>query len=187
MVVRGRFDPLTGRRHRRVRGLPAVPLDRSHQSIDEGRVELGPGAVVQLGDRFGDGAGTTVGPGRGHAVERVGHRETVVALLKPVMATRTTADWITTLEAANVPCGPINTVEQVFAEPQAKARGFTVSLPHDEAGPIDLVASPLRLEKTPPEYHSAPPLLGQHTDAVLGDVLGLTAPEIAQLKADGIL
>jgi crotonobetainyl-CoA:carnitine CoA-transferase CaiB-like acyl-CoA transferase len=119
--------------------------------------------------------------------ERVGHRETVVALLKPVMATRTTADWITTLEAANVPCGPINTVEQVFAEPQAKARGFTVSLPHDEAGLIDLVASPLRLEKTPPEYHSAPPLLGQHTDAVLGDVLGLTPPEIAQLKADGIL
>lgn len=119
--------------------------------------------------------------------ERVGHRETVVALLKPVMATRTTAAWITALEAANVPCGPINTVEQVFAEPQAIARGLTVSLAHDEAGPIDLVASPIRLQKTPPEYHSAPPLLGQHTDAVLGDVLGLTAPEIARLKADGIL
>ena len=110
--------------------------------------------------------------------DRVDHRDTIVALLKPVLAARSTADWIALLEAANVPCGPINTIGQVFADPQAMARGLTVSMAHAAAGPIDLVASPLRLTKTPPEYRSAPPILGQHTDDVLNGVLGLSPNEI---------
>ncbi|MGH6870630.1 MAG: CaiB/BaiF CoA transferase family protein [Rhizomicrobium sp.] len=118
---------------------------------------------------------------------RVAHREILVGQIATVLKARTTADWIAALEAANVPCGPINTVEQVFAEPQAAARGLVVSLPHAEAGPIDLVASPLRLEKTPPEYRSAPPLLGQHTDEVLRDVLGLQPDEIARLRQFRVL
>lgn len=118
---------------------------------------------------------------------RVENREALVALLEPVFAARTMRDWIALLEAANVPCGPINRIDQVFADPQAVARGLSVSLPHSAAGPIDLVASPVRLSKTPPEYKSAPPLLGEHTDAVLAHELGLAADEIARLRADGIL
>ncbi|HTQ12968.1 MAG TPA: CaiB/BaiF CoA-transferase family protein [Rhizomicrobium sp.] len=119
--------------------------------------------------------------------ERVAHREALVEILKPVLASRATAAWIGALEAVNVPCGPINTVEQLFAEPQALARGLTIELAHAEAGDIKLVASPLRLERTPPQYRNAPPLLGQHTDDVLRDVLGLEPVEIARLRESRVL
>ncbi len=118
---------------------------------------------------------------------RVGHRGELAALLEPAFAGRSTADWITLLEAANVPCGPINRIDQVFNDPQAVARGLTVSLAHSAAGPIDLVASPLRLARTPPEYRSAPPLLGEHTEAVLSAELGLTADDFASLRQAGVL
>ena len=87
---------------------------------------------------------------------------------------------------ANVPCGPINRIDQVFADPQAIARKLTVSLPHS-AGRLDLVASPLRLAKTPPEYRSAPPLLGEHTDDVLREELALTPAELARLRAASVI
>ncbi len=118
---------------------------------------------------------------------RVGHREELIALLKPVLAARTTKDWIAALEAVNVPCGPINCIDQVFADPQAVTRGLTVSLNHAAAGPIDLVASPLRLAKAPPEYRNAPPLLGEHTEEILTGLLGLSQAEIADLRKADIL
>jgi crotonobetainyl-CoA:carnitine CoA-transferase CaiB-like acyl-CoA transferase len=117
---------------------------------------------------------------------RVAHREALVALIAPVMTTRTLADWIARLEAANVPCGAINRIDQVFADPQAAARGLTVPMQH-ATGPMDLVASPLRLSRTPPEYRSPPPLLGEHTDEVLRGMLGLTADEIGRLRGDAIV
>jgi crotonobetainyl-CoA:carnitine CoA-transferase CaiB-like acyl-CoA transferase len=119
--------------------------------------------------------------------ERVGHREELISLLTPVFTTRSNVEWIAALETANVPCGPINRVDQVFADPQAQARGLTVSMPHAGSGELDLVASPLRLEKTPPEYRHAPPLLGQHTSEILYDVLGLDAEEVATLQRAQII
>ncbi len=119
--------------------------------------------------------------------DRVAHRETLVALLEPLLRTHTTSEWIDRLEAANVPCGPINRIDTVFSDPQAMARNLTVSLMHATAGPIDLVASPLRLRGTPPEYRSAPPVLGQHTDEILEHVLQLRADEIARLRAESIV
>ncbi|MEJ0027968.1 MAG: CaiB/BaiF CoA-transferase family protein [Rhizomicrobium sp.] len=118
--------------------------------------------------------------------ERVANREALVDVLKPVLARRTTAQWIAELEAANVPCGPINRVDQVFDDPQAVARQLTVAMTH-ATGPMLLPASPLRLSATPPEYKSAPPLLGEHTDEVLGGVLGLSLAEIAQLRDNGVV
>jgi crotonobetainyl-CoA:carnitine CoA-transferase CaiB-like acyl-CoA transferase len=117
---------------------------------------------------------------------RVSQRDALIALLKPLMAARSTAAWIAALEAANVPCGPINRIDQVFADPQAMARGLKVTMEH-ACGPLDLVASPLRLAKTPPEYRSAPPLLGEHTDAVLTGILGLAPGEIAKLRQSKIV
>ena len=118
--------------------------------------------------------------------QRVARRETLVNLLEPVFAARSTKDWIALLEAANVPCGPINRIDQVFADPQAHARGLRMTMPH-ASGPLDLVASPLRLEKTPPEYRSAPPLLGEHTDCVLAEELGLDKTRLAALRGNGIV
>ena len=118
---------------------------------------------------------------------RVAHRETLVALLEPVFATRTTEEWITRLEAANVPCGPINRVDQVFADPQAIARGSTSPWTTNKRGRSILVASPLKLSRTPPEYRHAPPLLGEHTDEVLRGILDLSAPTSLTLRAQDYL
>jgi crotonobetainyl-CoA:carnitine CoA-transferase CaiB-like acyl-CoA transferase len=118
---------------------------------------------------------------------RVHHREEMVALLEPLLAERTTGDWIALLESANVPCGPINRIDQVFADPQAVAREVTVRLPHADAGALDFVASRLRLSKTPPEYRSAPPRLGEHTDDVLREQLGLDSNELKRLREAGVI
>jgi crotonobetainyl-CoA:carnitine CoA-transferase CaiB-like acyl-CoA transferase len=118
--------------------------------------------------------------------DRVQHREILIPLLKPVFAARNTAEWIALLESANVPCGPINRVDQVFADPQAIARGLTISMAH-ATGPLDLVASPIKLAKTPPDYRLPPPLLGEHTDEVLRDVLGLEADVLQSLRKQNIV
>lgn len=123
----------------------------------------------------------------GTNADRVAHRPLLVDQLTPLFAGRSTDGWITLLEAANVPCGPINRVDQVFADPQAIARGLTVAMSHAAAGRIDLAASPLKLSKTPPEYRSAPPILGEHTDAVLTETLGIAGPELARLRAAGVI
>jgi crotonobetainyl-CoA:carnitine CoA-transferase CaiB-like acyl-CoA transferase len=119
--------------------------------------------------------------------ERVAHREALIAIITPIFAERTTAQWIKDLEAANIPCGPINTVDQVFADPQAIARSLKVTMEHPVAGKLDLVASPLRLEKTPPEYRLPPPLLGQHTDEILAEMLELDGAARAKLRETGII
>lgn len=103
---------------------------------------------------------------------RVAHRQPLVALLSEATRARTTQDWIAQMEAAGVPCGPVNTVDEVFADPQVVARGLAVSLPHPVASEVTTVANPIRLSATPVNYRSAPPLLGQHTEEVLAQWLG---------------
>ncbi|MBW3560143.1 MAG: CoA transferase [Proteobacteria bacterium] len=119
---------------------------------------------------------------------RVAGREALVARLSALTAERTTAEWIGALEAVGVPCGPVNTVDQVFAEPQALARGLTVEQTRpDLADPVRTVASPIRLSRTPPSYHTPPPALGQHTEEVLSQKLGLSGEEIAELRQAGVI
>jgi crotonobetainyl-CoA:carnitine CoA-transferase CaiB-like acyl-CoA transferase len=113
--------------------------------------------------------------------ERVAHREVLIGILAPILMRRSLGEWIAALEGANVPCGAINRLDQVFADPQAVARGLTVAMEH-ATGTMDLVASPLRLSKTPPEYRSAPPLLGQHTDEILTGLLAIQPSEIEALR-----
>jgi len=117
--------------------------------------------------------------------KRVENRAELTRLLQTVFAQRTTRVWVDLLEAAGVPNGPINDVAQVFEEPQVKARGIKVELEHPVAGKLPTVASPMRFSATPVEYKLAPPVLGQHTDEILRDLLQLDDAAIAKLKADG--
>ena len=117
---------------------------------------------------------------------RVENRAELIPLLNEITATRTTTEWIGQLEARAVPCGPINGLAEVFADPQVQARGLAVKMPHPEAGEVPLVASPIRLSKTPVEYRRAPPLVGEHTDEILAD-LGVDAAGIAGLRERGVV
>ena len=119
--------------------------------------------------------------------KRVENRQLVTDTLTPVMRSKTTTEWIEALEALKIGCGPINTLEQVFADPQVQARGCVVEMPHASGQTVKVVANPVRLSATPPAYRSAPPVLGQHTEEVLKGVLGLAEAEIADLRAKGIL
>ncbi|MFC3107118.1 CaiB/BaiF CoA transferase family protein [Undibacterium arcticum] len=118
---------------------------------------------------------------------RVRHRDILVPLLAEMVREKSRQAWISELEAAGVPCGPINNLGEVFDDPQVKARGICVDLPHPVTGHVKLTASPMKLSVTPPQYDAAPPLLGQHTDEVLRDLLGYRQDQIAGLREQGIL
>jgi crotonobetainyl-CoA:carnitine CoA-transferase CaiB-like acyl-CoA transferase len=117
--------------------------------------------------------------------KRVENRVELTRILDEIFARRTTRAWVEALEAAGVPNGPINTIDQVFAEPQAVARGLRIELDHPAAGKVSLVRSPMRFSATPVEHERPPPLLGQHTDEVLRGLLGMQDDEIAKLRAEG--
>jgi crotonobetainyl-CoA:carnitine CoA-transferase CaiB-like acyl-CoA transferase len=119
--------------------------------------------------------------------ERVRNRDDLVARLEPVLRGRTQKAWLDALEAVQVPCGPINRLSQVFEDPHVRHRGMRVDLPHPRAGTVPLVANPVKFGVTPVEYAQAPPLLGEHTRAVLGDELGLGEAELAALAAKGVV
>ena len=119
--------------------------------------------------------------------KRVENREALTRELEKVFAARSTREWLELLEAAGVPNGPINDLAQVFEEPQVKARGVRIELNHPVAGQLPLVASPMRFSGTPLQYELAPPLLGEHTDAVLAGLLGKSEAEIARLRSAGIV
>lgn len=114
---------------------------------------------------------------------RVRHRDTLVPILAEMVKTRDKADWIGVLEAAGVPCGPINDLDEVFDNEQVVARGMQVSLPHPCGADAKLVRNPIRMSATPPDARTAPPLLGAQTDDVLRDMLGYDDAKIAALRA----
>lgn len=118
---------------------------------------------------------------------RLANRTELVERIRAVTATRSTRDWITLLEQHAVPCGPIHTVRDVFDDPQVKARGLQIAMPHPQAGTVPLVASPIRLSDTPVTYRHTPPQLGQHTDAVLTRHLGLSPTQLQTYKDHGVL
>jgi crotonobetainyl-CoA:carnitine CoA-transferase CaiB-like acyl-CoA transferase len=118
---------------------------------------------------------------------RVAQRTLLIPLIKQVTVFKTTAEWVVALEQAGVPCGPINDLAQVFADPQVQARGLQVEMYHPVAGKVAQVASPIRLSDTPVEYRQAPPTLGQHTEQVLQQLLNKTAQQVADLRQGGVI
>ncbi|WP_310647059.1 CaiB/BaiF CoA-transferase family protein [Limnohabitans sp.] len=119
--------------------------------------------------------------------DRVRHRAVLVPILETVMLTRSKSAWLEALEAAKVPCGAINNLAEVFADPHIRARDMVSTWEHPLAGPVELVASPMKLSATPVRQDITPPTLGQHTDEVLQELLHLDASAIASLRQQHII
>jgi crotonobetainyl-CoA:carnitine CoA-transferase CaiB-like acyl-CoA transferase len=118
--------------------------------------------------------------------DRVRHRDVLIPLLAQRMRERSKQQWLSALEAAKVPCGPINDLAEVFADPQVRARAMAVPVPHPLSDSLRLVANPIKLSATPVQVSRAPPLLGQHTDEVLAEI-GIGADEREALRKSGVL
>ena len=117
---------------------------------------------------------------------RVRNRETLVPLLREITATRTQSDWMERLEAAHVPCGPVNDIAQAFDDPQAVHRGARIRMAHPTAagGTVDLIGNPIKLSETPVAYRHAPPTIGQHTGEALREA-GFSEAELRALAEAG--
>ncbi len=119
---------------------------------------------------------------------RVKHRDILVPMIAELIAAQTMQYWIDGLAEHNVPCGPVNTMDQVFAMDQTKARDMRIEMPHPLSGKsVPLVGSPFKLSGTPVSYNLPPPILGQHTEEILKTRLALTTEEIAALQEQRII
>ena len=118
---------------------------------------------------------------------RVTNRQALTDALGPVMRTRTTAQWVTVLERAHVPCGPINTLDQVYADPQVLARNAVQTIERIDGLPLKLAANPIHMSVTPPRADAAPPRLGQDTDAILAELLDAPAEQRDAWRAAGVI
>ncbi|GIK99278.1 MAG: CoA transferase [Alphaproteobacteria bacterium] len=121
--------------------------------------------------------------------KRVLNRKEIYEILPRITRTKATDDWVDGLSKLGVPCGPVYTVDRVFADPQIQARGMQISVPHPLAGKgaVDLIGNPIKYSATPVEYRLPPPYLGQHTEEVLKQVLDLPEAEIERLKVAGVI
>lgn len=119
--------------------------------------------------------------------QRVAHRAILIPLLRQATVMRTTDEWMALLESQAVPCGPINRLDAVFADPQVVARGLRIELPDAQSGSVPLVANPIRLSDTPVTYRLPPPRLGEHTQTVLSQWLGLDAERIRRLRDNAVI
>jgi len=119
--------------------------------------------------------------------DRVAHRQELIAILAEIFMTRTTADWVTALNRADVPCAPVQTIDQVFAAPQVLHRNMLVEVEHPTAGKVKLAGIPVKFSVTPASVRLPPPLLGEHNDDVLSSWLGMKTEEIDRLKEKGVI
>jgi crotonobetainyl-CoA:carnitine CoA-transferase CaiB-like acyl-CoA transferase len=119
--------------------------------------------------------------------ERVKNRQSLIPQLIDIMLSRDTDWWLEQLNAQGIPCGPINHIDQVFSDPQVQHRDMQLELDHPVAGKVASVGNPIKLSETPVSYEKAPPMLGQHTEAVLSELLELNSMQIKQLRAENII
>ncbi len=177
-------------------GQPLQRLGNQHASIapyqvlatSDGHIILAVGNDGQFRD-FCTAAGVALADDPRFATneDRVINRTALTAALAQIMATRTTAAWIAALEQAQVPCGPINTLAQVYADPHVIVRGAVHEMTRADGDHVRLAANPIRMGETPPAPRLAPPLLGQDTDAALRDLLDLGVDELTRLRRAGVI
>ena len=110
-------------------------------------------------------------------------------MLRDIVAAKPSAFWLEELEANNVSCGPINRLDQVFSDPQVLARGMLLEMPHPALGtaPVKMAASPIKMSKTQVSYDRPPPMVGQHTDEILREMIGASDDDLATLRDDGVI
>jgi crotonobetainyl-CoA:carnitine CoA-transferase CaiB-like acyl-CoA transferase len=120
---------------------------------------------------------------------RVSNREFVTNTLNEITKRNTSEWWLTELEKQKIGCGPINTLSEVFSDPHVKAREMIIEMEHAKTGkaPLKLIANPIKMQETPPSYRLSPPLLGEHTEEILSEKIGLSLDEIKILKDQGII
>ncbi|MCB1885866.1 MAG: CoA transferase [Geminicoccaceae bacterium] len=171
-------------------GHPNIVPYRTFESRD-GKVILAVGNDGQFRRfcRFAGVEGLADDPRFSTNPARAKNRDALHARLAPVMAGRTTAEWVEGLSGIAVPCGPVNALDRVFADAQVRARGMRIEMPHPKAGSgtVPLLGNPIRMSATPVRYERPPPTLGQHTAEVLGEVLGLDGAALDDLRARGII
>jgi crotonobetainyl-CoA:carnitine CoA-transferase CaiB-like acyl-CoA transferase len=119
--------------------------------------------------------------------QRVAHRDELIALLADIFVSDDGARWLDGMSAAGIPCGPINTIDQVMTHPQIEHRGMIVDVPHPTAGSVKVVGPPVIMSDTPAQVRSHPPLLGEQTDEILRGRIGLSQDEIARLRDEGAI
>jgi formyl-CoA transferase len=178
-------------------GQPPARLGNAHQSIVPYQVFRGSDGffIVAVGNdsqyrRFCEAIGAPeLGSDPRYATnpERVRHRDVLVGEIARRVIERPASEWLERLETAEVPCGPIRDLAEVFSDKHVIARGLEVRVPHADAGEVRLVANPMRFSATPVSYEAPPPRLGEHTDEVLREVLGLDVPQIQQLRARSVV
>ena len=180
-----------------VSGTPPGRAGNAHQNIvpyqvfacADGHLILAVGNDAQF-VRFCDVAGRSEwarDPRFAANAERVRRRDELVPMIAAVIVTRSQRDWLAALEAVGVPCGPINRLDQVFADPQVQARAMRLDLPHPLSGTVPQVGNPVHLSATPVAYTQAPPLLGEHTAAALAKHLALSDARLAELAGRGVI
>jgi crotonobetainyl-CoA:carnitine CoA-transferase CaiB-like acyl-CoA transferase len=178
---------LTGRAPRRLGNAHANIVPYQVFEASDGQFVLAIGNDGQFA-RFCEAAGRTFHLDSRFAKnsDRVRHRDVLVPMIADVLRRRTVSAWVELLEPLGVPVGPINDLEQVFQHPQVKSRGMRLELPHPLAGCVPMVASPIRMSRTPVRYQSAPPLLGQHTKEILARC-GVDDEALERLKSAGVI
>lgn len=119
--------------------------------------------------------------------DRVRNRKQLIPIIRRLTIEKHADDWIRLLEEAGVPCGPVNDLQQVFTDPHVLTRNMKISLPHPLSGSVDLIGSPIKMEKTPVSYRNAPPMLGADTEEILMKHLGISAEMLAELQGKGIV
>jgi len=181
-LVGGAAPVRMGNAHPNIVPYQDFPTADGHMIIAAGN----DGQFAHLCDVLGQ-PGWATDPRFGSNPQRVRHRDALIALIRSVTVSRKTQDWVALMEAAGVPCGPINDLAGVFADPQVQARGLRIDLPHPQAGSVPLVANPIRMSDTPVQYRTAPPVLGQHTEEVLTSWLALTPLDVDALRRGSVV
>ena len=181
-LTSGKLPTRLGNAHPNVVPYQVVPTSDGHIIIASGNEDQ-----FQKFCKFSDAMYLAEDPRFTTNSLRIQNRTEFVPELYKVMAQRTSQEWLEGLESVGVPCGPVNNLEQVFNDPQVLARDMKITLPHPTAGSVDLPGSPINMSKTPVKYRLAPPLLGQHTDEVLGELLGMSTEERDALREKGLI
>ena len=119
--------------------------------------------------------------------DRVKNRDELIAALNDIFQARDALDWLEDISQAGLPCGPINSVSEVFNHPQSESRGFVLKTEHATAGEVPLTGFPYKLSRTPAEVHHPPPALGEHNHEILADLLGFSSQQIAAFEESGVI